>query len=191
MTFLIEKCTTNDIIAESDRDTSTLVKPSNMWQFEFTNGLWLKALRCIGVYERYVVQEISVEGLLQSIKYSMLSCWSSHKNKTLQRLVNQATLMTKVQTALRQWEQARTYTKSLHRLINLEANRRQSKNYSIGYSSNTAPQRSQSRKEMGAAWYLLEVFCCQSIPSQQLSTHSQKIVLKMSGTVGYAQNCCK
>lgn len=88
---------TDDVIPEMDADMMRITQASNKKPAEYAEALWNKVLRGDRDYDEYVLQDIFIEGLPESVYHGTRSYYGPKKSKTIQDLAHQATSMTKLQ----------------------------------------------------------------------------------------------
>lgn len=83
---ILETYTTDDIIAEAEREVMNHRRPDDMFAILFSEALWEKALQCGRVHEESGPKVVFMEGLHNSIGFSMNIYQRANKGATSQSL---------------------------------------------------------------------------------------------------------
>lgn len=86
-----------DVILESDLDMMWTIAPSTKKPMEYAEAAWSKALRCNRIIDEYVLRDIFVTKLPESICHSSSSCWVCKGDPIIHDLAPHIISMAKLQ----------------------------------------------------------------------------------------------
>lgn len=92
---VLENHTTNELLAKTESNITRFELPSNMTTSRYPEELVIKILCCADVYEEYALNEIFIECLKSSIRYTLREYWRGKKAANLHDLAFQATSLLK------------------------------------------------------------------------------------------------
>lgn len=99
--YFLETYAVDDVIVQTDTNIMSFTQLSNKSPTEYTEAFWNNAHQWNSVSDEYVLKEISIEGLSESVRRSTRSYWSSKKDSTLHDVAHRANLLTKLQHDIR------------------------------------------------------------------------------------------
>lgn len=87
VTYCLSAYSTHYDIAETGVELTTSKPPPNMNPVDYSQSLWLKALKCGSVYHESMLKDMFIEGPHGLIRHGMSAYWGCHKMATLQESV--------------------------------------------------------------------------------------------------------